>query len=423
MTSWEEIQFDDRRVYSLSEVAESLKEAIQVNFPDAYWIKAEIAKLNYYYKSGHCYLDLVDRQDKVVRAEMRATIWAGTFQMISGKFRQVTREDLHDGMMILFMATINFHELYGLSLNIIDIEPSFTLGEMARDKRDTIEKLKREGLFDKNKQLTLPLVPKRLAIISVETSKGYNDLISTLDSNPYGYTFSRKLFPAILQGDKAISTITGQLKLIGSDAGAYDVVLIIRGGGGEVGLSAYDSFLLTGEVAHCPLPVITGIGHSTNETVAEMVAHTNMITPTAVANFLIQKFREFDLQVDALRGRLINLVGEQLEKRKWKLDRLTQDYKSCVVRMLQRNENEIAGFGSMIRVYVKQLISSNDKSLDGFGKRLVLLDPVNVLKRGYSITYYGHHALTDSDQVGTGSALETRLYKGIIKSTVTKTEN
>ncbi len=233
--------FEDRRVYSLFEVAEHIREALRKAYPDFYWIKAEIAKLNFYPKSGHCYVDLVEKQDRVTKAEMRATIWASSYQMISAKFRQQTRENLHDGMTILFLASVNFHEVYGLSLNIIDIEPSFTIGEMAREKRTAIETLKKEGIFDHNRKLILPLLPKRIAVISVETSKGYHDFITTIQSNPYGYIFLCQLFPSILQGEKAIMTIQDQLRNIAGRTRYYDVVAIIRGGGGEVGLSAYDS--------------------------------------------------------------------------------------------------------------------------------------------------------------------------------------
>ncbi|HNS47622.1 MAG TPA: exodeoxyribonuclease VII large subunit, partial [Bacteroidales bacterium] len=248
--------FQDRQIYSLHEVAEHIREALEAAFPDFYWIRAEIAKLNFYPKSGHCYVDLVEKRDKATRAEMRATIWASNYQMITTKFRQQTRENLRDGMMILFLASVSFHEVYGLSLNIIDVEPSFTVGEMAREKRMAIEILKKEGIFDHNRKLTLPLLPGRIALISVETSKGYHDFVTSIENNPYGYGFHYQLFPSLLQGEKAIVTMTEQLKNISRRLADFDAVAIIRGGGGEVGLSAYDNYELARQVAAFPLPVI-----------------------------------------------------------------------------------------------------------------------------------------------------------------------
>lgn len=410
--------FQDRRIYSLCELAGNIRETLQVAYPDFYWVKAEIAKLNYYPKSGHCYLDLVEKRDKVTRAEMRATIWVSNYQMIGAKFRQQTREDLHDGMNILFLASVNFHEVYGLSLNIIDIEPSFTLGEMAREKRTAIETLRREGIFDHNRKLTFPPLPKRIAVISVETSKGFHDFVATIRNNPYGYVFRYQLFPSILQGEMAIATIREQLRNIAGYRDHYDVVAIVRGGGGEVGLSAYDHYELARDVAIFPLPVITGIGHSTNETVVEMVAHTNLITPTAVAGFLIQQFYQVEERLDLLESRMMTNARRILDASAMSLAQCTQRFRSLTGRLLERYHNSLGSNQQRLGIFTRHFLSAQLSRLEGYEKRIELLDPQNILKRGYSITYLDNKPLKASSMVKKGQMITTQLCEGSINSIV-----
>ena len=281
------------KYYSLAELSASIESVVAKTYRNSYWVKAEIARLNHYPKSGHCYPDLVEKKNGIIMSQIRGTIWSGYFSDINKKFISVTREPLNDGMTVLFLAKVTYNAVYGLSLQISDIEPSFTLGEMAKEKSLSIEKLKKEGLFSKNKQLTTPLLIRRIAVISVETSKGYHDFIKTIDNNDWNYKFFHMLFPAVLQGEAAIKSITEQLKIIKKVSHHFDAVTIIRGGGGDIGLSSYDSFKLSSEVASFPLPIITGIGHATNETVVEMIAWANKITPTDVAYFLIQKYHNF----------------------------------------------------------------------------------------------------------------------------------
>lgn len=410
--------FDDRRIYSLFELAGTIREVLQGAYPDFYWIKAEIANLNFYPKSGHCYVDLVDKRDRTIRAEMRATIWSSVYQMISAKFRQQARENLRDGMTILFLASVSFHEVYGLSLNIIDIEPSFTLGEMAREKRDTIEALKKEGIFDQNHKKVLPLLPKKIAVISVESSKGYHDFMITIRNNPYGYAFRCSLFPSVLQGEKAVETITDQLRSIARHHAQFDVVSIIRGGGGEVGLSAYDNLKLAREVAVFPLPVITGIGHSTNETVVEMVAHTNLITPTAVASFLIEQFKAFEDRIDSLSDDLVREMGQVLQDSLSRMASLSNCFHSATHRMLERHYSALMNSNEKIRIFLKYTLEKQHQQLETYQKKIELLDPKHILSRGYSITLLNDVPLRDASLVGRGAKIKTILYEGSLDSTV-----
>jgi exodeoxyribonuclease VII large subunit len=284
-----------KKVFSLIEVTLSIQKTISERYKSSFWVKAEMNKLNNYSYSGHCYPDLVEKKDGRVIAQMKSNLWKNDFNRINNNFLTVLKEPIKDGIKILFCATITFDPSHGLSLRIIDIDPAYSLGELEREKQETIAKLNREGIFRNNRRLTLPLLPQRIAIISVETSKGYADFLKVIGNNPWGYKFFYFLFPALLQGEKSINSILHQLGRIGKVTKHFDVVAIIRGGGGDVGLSSYNNYELAKEIALFPIPVITGIGHSTNETVAEMVSFSNAITPTELADLLIQKFHNFSV--------------------------------------------------------------------------------------------------------------------------------
>jgi len=276
---------------SLKQLLGIVKKAIQESFEFQIWVRAEIIKLNYYPSSGHAYPELAEKESEKIVARANAVIWREDFYRIQQKFKAVTGELLRDGLQILFLCQVKFHEYYGLQLQISDIDPSFTLGRQALLKQQTIERLKKEGLFNLNKQLPFPLLPQRFAIISIATSRGFNDLMTILKEHGAKYNWSYKLFPAILEGEKAVQTIVFRLQEIAKQKNQFDVILIIRGGGDETGLDAYDNYELAKAIAMSPLPVITGIGHSTNETVAEMVSAINKITPTDVAYFFIDIFK------------------------------------------------------------------------------------------------------------------------------------
>ena len=427
-------------VLSLSQLTAGIAKVFDENFPAPLWIKAEIAKLNLYPSSGHCYPSLVEKEKGTIKAEMRGTIWAADYSRINGNFIKITREPLKEGIQILFRAYVKYHPVYGLSLQIIDIDPSYTLGEMAREKMETIEKLKKEGLFDRNRQLELPLLPKRIAIISVKTSKGFSDFINILENNAWGYSFSCVLFPALLQGDKAVESIAGQLEAIGRVASHFDVVAIIRGGGGDVGLNCYDNYLLSKEVAQCPLPVITGIGHSTNETVVEMVAGFNKITPTDVAYFLIQMFHNFSGRIQVSQEKILSFTRELLEeeKRRW-----GDDCRRLLLQtgnLMKSEQNRLQLAGSRLRfkpglltkehqiklmnttdwlaMRVTQYFAGKSQYLNALDEKLQLLDPQYILKRGYSITYLNGKPLTDNIGLQPGDEIQTRLYHGNIYSEV-----
>ena len=427
-------------VLSLSQLTAGIARVFDESFPSPLWIRAEIAKLNLYPSSGHCYPSLVEKDKGTIKAEMRGTIWATDYSRINGNFIKITREPLKEGIQILFRAYVKYHPVYGLSLQIIDVDPSYTLGEMAREKTETIEKLKKEGLFDLNRKLELPLLPKRIAIISVKTSKGFSDFINILENNAWGYSFSCVLFPALLQGDKAVESIAAQMKTIRGVASHFDVVAIIRGGGGDVGLNCYDNYLLSKEIAQCPLPVITGIGHSTNETVVEMVAGFNKITPTDVPYFLIQMFHNFSGRIQESQEKIISFTKELLEEEKRRWGEECRRFLLQTGNLMKSEQNRLQLAGSRLRfkpglltkehqirlintsewlkMRVARYFESKFNQLKTFDEKVNLLDPRQVLKRGYSITYHKGKAITDVSDLQAGDEIQTRLCQGNIYSEV-----
>ncbi len=432
--------FNNHPVYSLSEITGSIKAVINKTYTRAYYVKAEIIRLNKYPHSGHCYPELVEKEGDRIVTQMRAVIWKTQMDEINEKFLKITGEPLKDNISILCLATIEFSPQYGLALYIQDIEPSYTLGELMKNKMAVIARLKKEGVFEANKQLVLPLLPKRIAVISVETSKGYSDFMVTLQENSWDYCFECELFPSILQGDKAISTITAQLEAIEKRQQEFDCVVIIRGGGGDVGLSCYDDYSLSRKVATFPLPVISGIGHSTNESVTDMVSYANKITPTEVAYFLIQQFHNFAIQVEEARDKIVRYVENLFTREQRQLEQIEHTYRLVATRRLTQERNRIEqleqtcklsaihlisqeksvmeNLFKMIQLSSKQLITIKNKELENLEEKIRLLHPHNVLKRGYSITRLNGKALTKPIDAKEGDVLVTELSEGEVVSVV-----
>ena len=408
----------DKTLYSLKEVADSIQKSISDRYVGSYWIKAEMAKLNQYPHSGHCYPDLVEKKEEKVIAQMRGNLWVDDYYRISRFFLQVTNEPLRDGINILFEAQVKFHPVHGMALRIIDIDPHYTLGEMAREKQETIRKLKEENLFDTNKMLPFPFLPKRVAVISVETSKGYSDFTNKIDQNPWGYKFFYMLFPSLLQGEKAVDSIINQLSRIKRVAPHFDVIAIIRGGGGDVGLSCYDNYRLAREIALFPLPVLTGIGHATNETVVEMLSYKNSITPTDLADYLIQKFHDFSVPVKENQQKLIMQASMLIKNENKKFYENIRVFRYVTRQLLTQHMTGILTIANTFKMHLEQFFAEKGKDLQGLQEKVGLLDPVNVLKRGYSITYFKGSVLTKSRAVKKSDRIITKLHEGEIESIV-----
>ncbi len=434
-----------KKFYSLLELTRSIESVIKKTYTASYWVKAEIAKLNYYPQSGHCYPDLVEKENGVVLAQIRSTIWAGNFSSLNSKFVSITKEPLSDGMTVLIRVTISFHPVYGLTLQIVDVEPTYTLGELAKEKQQSIDRLKKEGVIDKNKHLVPPLLFKRLAIISVETSKGYHDFLKVIDQNEWGYNFFHMLFPAILQGIGAVNSIIEQLNRIKKVLKHFDAVLIIRGGGGDVGLSSFDNFKIANAVANFPLPIITGIGHATNETVVEQVAFINKITPTEVGYYLLQRFHDFSVQIQRMQNIIIDKSNQILANENRRLYYTISGLKSNIDGLVFEHRNILNQSGYRVLKSADKMISNNKRSLHALqsemsssvtrifeksnyniisvSDKLRLLDPKNILKRGFSITTKNGKAIFDSDKVSCNDEIETIVFSGRIISKVEKINN
>lgn len=384
----------NEKVFSLKEVASSVKRTLNARYGSSFWVKAEMIKLNHYPYSGHAFPDLIEKQDDVIVAQMRAVIWSADFKRIKDKFRSCGLSDLTDGITILFRASILFDEFYGLSLRIIDIDTSFTLGEMEKQRMLCIERLKAEGIYSLNSSLSLPAVPKRFAIVSVVSSKGYNDFMQIVRKHSSRFAIFTHLFPSLLQGDGAINSISEALDRINDVADCFDAVLIIRGGGGDVGLNCYNHYNLCRAVALCKLPVLTGIGHASNQTVAEQIAWRNFITPTDLADFLFSGFNNAYLEV-------LNL---------------SKQLKSNADSILNTNNERVKLLSESLKHKIENRILSEKERLQMIERYIRLLDPSLLLQKGYSMTYLNGVLVSSVKDLKSGDEIVTRFSDGEIVS-------
>ncbi|WP_433901883.1 exodeoxyribonuclease VII large subunit [Sphingobacterium puteale] len=409
----------NKTIFSLLEVSKSIQKTLAERYKSLYWIKAEMNKLNHYTHSGHCYPELVEKQDGKVVAEIRSTLWKADFTRINNNFLKIAQEPLREGITMLFQASISYDPMYGLSLRIVDIDPTFTLGELEKEKLDSIRKLKEEGIYEANKSIPFPMLPKKLAIISVETSKGLSDFYKIINQNPWGYKLECTLFPALLQGDKSIPSIINQLAVIADKIAEFDVVAIIRGGGGEVGLSSYNNYLLAKAIAIFPIPILTGIGHSTNYTVSEMVAYKNAITPSELADFLIQKFHNFSVPIEKAAEGIQHLILTRFKEERNFLSQMATHIQWVGKRELQTARTNIQHMQQELGALIKLRFYEHKTALAHTERIIQLSDPRRLLKQGFSITKVNGKLLQSLDQLSPGDLIQTILEDGEIISTVT----
>ncbi|MBO9633052.1 MAG: exodeoxyribonuclease VII large subunit [Chitinophagaceae bacterium] len=427
----------DRTVFSLLEVQRSIQKTLTDRYGSSFWVKAEMNKLNYYKQSGHCYPELVEKQEGKVIAQMKSVLWREDFVLINKHFLSYLNEPLKDGIKILFQAKMIYDPVHGLSLRILDIDPSYTLGDLEKEKMESISRLVNEGIFDQNKLLPIPLLPQRIAVISVESSKGYVDFIEVLEGNPWRYKFFHYLFPSLLQGEKAIDTIRLQLNRIRKVIHHFDVVAIVRGGGGDVGLSVYNNYELARAIALFPIPVITGIGHATNDTVAEMVAHANAITPTKIAEYLIQRFHNFSVPVMQATEKITDRARRLILEENNKLRADVKLFRSVTATVTLEHRNQLLSSMSFVKQQAKFLLRNfqeelarvqlpekattflkeHNTALFQLEKNIDNMSPDKVLQRGFSITLKDGKAVKDVAEVKAGDTLETVLANGTISST------
>ncbi len=399
---------------SLYELNQRIRSVIDRSFPDTQLITAEIASCDV---KKHCYLTLVDKDDETVRAEIRAVIWANRYKAISRIFEEATGTQISKGIKILFEAEISFHERYGLKLNILNIDPSYTIGEMAVKRKEVLKRLAKEGLIKKNKEQVFPLVPQRIGIISSSTAAGYEDLMTHLVNNPYGYKFRCRLYEAIMQGDNADASVVNALNQCSSDALDLDIVVIVRGGGGQVDLHCFDSYDIGKTIALLPLPVISGIGHQRDITVVDEVSGRTAKTPTAVADMIITHVKEFEDRLDAQAYNMVHGAYKLSTDMEVKLSSLVKALEVTTRNKLLNNFHSLNLFVKGIN-YSLKFLQNKRHQLKAGESNVHFLNPRNVLKRGYSITYNNSTAIRTMSDIKKGDSLKTVLYDGEIESTV-----
>ena len=451
----------EHQIFTLKQVVTSIRKTLESRYQQAYWIKAEMHKLNTY-PSGHAFPELVQKEEEKIVAQISATIWKDNLNRINKSFAETVKEPLKEGVTLLMQVKVVFSELYGLSLQILDIDPSFTLGELQREREETLKRLQKEGLLNANQQLDFPLLPQRIAVISAESSKGLSDFNKVLLGNSWKYHFFTMLFPAYLQGDVAVSSIITQLERIRKVIHHFDIVVIVRGGGGEVGMSCYNNYELCKAIVSFPIPVLTGIGHSTNLTVAEMIAFRNAITPTELADFLLQAFHDFSVPVQEAGQKITGLSKRLLEQTSLQFRAETKHFRSAAELFLSRSTHELTRFSQEFRSEARSIVIEGQERLNGLKKALTsvsvnhlkaqdkwlndfqaalpvakerklgreerellriedlvrVLDPVNVLRRGYAIARFKGRTINNDNQPVKGDEIEIETENSTLKSTV-----
>ena len=454
----------EKQVFTLQQVVRSIKKTLEDRYTQNYWVKAEMHKLNKY-PSGHAFPELVQKDDNKIVAQITGTIWKQQLERINTKFIEVVKEPLREGTTLLLLVKINYSETFGLGLQILDIDPSFSLGELQKQREETLRKLAKEGLLNLNQKLHFPLLPKRVAIISADSSKGLSDFMQVLQENEKSYFIFTHLFNAYLQGDVAVQSIISALKKIKRVKDHFDIVIIVRGGGAEVGMTCYNNYDLCKAIAEFPLPVLTGIGHSTNLNVAEMVSFRNEITPTKLAEFLLQTFREFEQETKRLNREMIAHSLQLIDKTKQDFNGQVRVFKHASLRFTDslknelnqqiielknttryflKNENDaILSLKNDYRIVTKEIITAErntlsliskpikgsllhfferkESDLEQLEKTVNILNPSNVLQRGYSLTLLNGKILSAKNKPKKGDLIESKTNSLTLFSRVEKT--
>lgn len=455
----------DEQPLSLYELNALVKRGIRACMPDTYWVRAELSDVRSNY-SGHCYVEFVqkDPRGNSLIAKARGTVWSTVYHLLKPYFEEETGQPFAAGIKVLVKVTVEFHELYGYSLTVQDIDPAYTLGDMARRRREILKQLEEEGVLTLNKELEIPLLAQRVAVISSATAAGYGDFCDQLEHNPFGFVFYPRLFPAVMQGDRVEQSVIAALDAINACRDDWDVVVVIRGGGATSDLSGFDTYELATNCAQFPLPIITGIGHERDDTVLDCVAHTRVKTPTAVAEFLVNHLHDTAEVLEEYASSVRQIASTRMEREKNVLNRMgeripmqirirlkeeTHRYyrlleqletgvQACLTRekyrqnMVKTRMNLavrycLAGKSYRLEAVQTRLETVVGNRMENETHRLRLLEqavkaasPQHLLERGYSITLRNGRAVTDASVLKEGDELVTRFAQGEIKSMVTK---
>ena len=408
--------------FSLLELNRLVRATIEDTLCEQYWLEAEIGQIGE--NNGHCYLEFIQKVEghNTPVARAKAKCWRNVWGSVRPYFEHTTGQTLTLGMKVLVLVHPDFHEAFGFSWIVDDIDPRFTLGDMARRRQEIIRQLKAEGVFDLNRELPLPLFTQRIAVISSSTAAGYGDFCRQLEENKRGFRFSVTLYESLMQGEGVERSIISALDKINTHIDDYDCVVIIRGGGATSDMSGFDSLLLAENVANFPLPVITGIGHDRDECILDMVSHTRVKTPTAAAAFLIDRLEQVARRIDDAADRITSYVQHRMEIEKMRLSRAAERIPILFSLVKSKQENKMETLNQRIASAVQRLIDRRRHTLDILEQRTKSLDPTLLLQRGYSITLVNGHALRSPSAVKPGDIIVTRLADGTVKSTVNETK-
>lgn len=430
----------ENRSMSLVELNNLVRRSIQACLPDEYWIQAELSEVRTNY-SGHCYLEFIQKDpvSNALVAKARGIIWSSVFARLRPFFERETGQAFVSGIKVLVRVTVDFHELYGYSLTVVDIDPTYTLGDMARRRKEILRRLEEEGVLGLNKELPLPEPAQRVAVISSATAAGYGDFCNQLQHNAFGFVFYTKLFPAIMQGDRVEQSIISALEKIYSQLEQWDVVVIIRGGGATSDLSGFDTYELATHCAQFPLPIITGIGHERDDTVLDMISHTRVKTPTAAAEFLVNRMRESAERLEACADFLYHQLPLRIEKMQQQLDACVHRIPTKVQMRIQKEhfrQERLAGqlasawqarrmketyrLEVMPRIMerVAYRLESQIHRLEMLEERVKASSPDLLLKKGYSLTLKNGKVVTSVLSLKPGDEVVTRVSDGQFKSKV-----
>lgn len=405
---------------SLFELNSKVREAIECELPDEYWVEAELSECRE--SHGHCFMSLIQKDEKSATpiAKADARCWASKWMLIRPYFERTTGQQLHAGIKMLLKVYAQFHEAYGFSWIVTDIDPTYTLGDMARKRQEIIRQLKEEGVFDLQKELHLPLFCQHIAVISSETAAGYGDFCNQLTDNPYDFQFTPQLFPAIMQGEGVEQSIIAALEQIYSTSNShFDVVVIIRGGGATSDMSGFDTLALAENVANFPIPIITGIGHDRDESILDMVSHTRVKTPTAAAAFLIDHLKGVLDTIEGAQSLITHYAQQKLSSLQSQLAAFQERLQSTVQQRIISQMATISNTESRIPLLLDRRLTAECHRLQLLEEKAKALDPTLLLQRGYSITTYQGKTIKDASKLAPGAEIETRLANGIIHSKIT----
>ena len=403
---------------TLVELNGLVRDAIENALPEEYWVEAELSECREH--GGHCYMELIEKDERSATPVARASAkcWRQTWLMVKPYFERTTGQQLRAGMKVLLRVYAQFHEAYGFSWIVSDIDPTYTLGDMARKRQEIIRQLKEEGVFDLQRELRIPTFAKRIAVISAEHAAGYGDFCRQLEDNDYSFKFDVTLFPAIMQGEQVEASVVDALNEIYQRISDFDVVCILRGGGATADLSGFDTLALAENVAQFPLPIITGIGHERDESILDMISNTRVKTPTAAAALLTDNLLRVLERLDDASQRLSYAVNQRINSQKARMATLTTLIPTLALRMISDQRHRIETTESRLPIAIERRLTHQKHLLESLSLKLQGFDPQLLLSRGYSITLKDGRAVRDPQQLKPGDEIETRVEKGTIRSVV-----